>query len=364
MNRRFRPYELLFHLKQKRRPAKAFAALLLVAVLGTVGCKTSSRSDAVAPRIGDEIVVAGQFFSTGVPVVLWMDPDGFDAYRPVEPRPTTVAASDSETPADSGRRARSGRLYSQRRGGDLTDAESERVRREGWDLPTLQRVVDQFVIHYDVAGTSRNCFNVLQRRGISVHFLLDLDGTIYQTLDAQEAAWHATIANNRSVGIEIANIGAYRNFEKSPLRNWYGQDEDGNTIVTLPKRLAGQVRTPDFVARPARPDPVTGRIQGGTLSQYDFTPEQYKALSHLIAALCTALPKIECDYPRDAEGKLVTRKLPQEEWERFGGVLGHFHVQSNKVDPGPAFQWDEVLENARKLMEKNSPRPAPIVVSD
>ena len=46
-------------------------------------------------------------------------------------------------------------------------------------------------------------------RGLSVHFMLDLDGTIYQTLDLKEGAWHATVANGRSIGIEIANIGAY-----------------------------------------------------------------------------------------------------------------------------------------------------------
>src|SRR4051812_28223055 len=33
------------------------------------------------PRAGDEIVVCGQMFHTGAPVVLWMDPGGYDAYR-------------------------------------------------------------------------------------------------------------------------------------------------------------------------------------------------------------------------------------------------------------------------------------------
>ena len=33
-------------------------------------------------RKGDEIVVCGQFFHTGAKVVLWIDPGGFDAYRP------------------------------------------------------------------------------------------------------------------------------------------------------------------------------------------------------------------------------------------------------------------------------------------
>ena len=100
----------------------------------------------------------------------------------------------------------------------LTPDEIEKVRGGGWDLPTLQRVVDQFVIHFDAAGTSKRCFQILQdRRGLSVHFMLDLDGTIYQTLDAKESAWHATIANGRSIGIEVANIGAYAVDGPDPL---------------------------------------------------------------------------------------------------------------------------------------------------
>ena len=49
--------------------------------------------------------------------------------------------------------------------------------------------------------------------------MLDLDGTIYQTLDLKERAWHATTSNSRSVGIEIANIGAYPPTAKTPLPN-------------------------------------------------------------------------------------------------------------------------------------------------
>jgi len=111
------------------------------------------------------------------------------------------------------------------------------------------------------------------------------------------------------------------------------------------------------VGRPARPEPVSGAIQGTELIQYDFTPEQYRALIKLTAALCSALPKIKCDYPRDAAGHLVRQRLSDEELEAYQGVLGHYHIQANKVDPGPAFQWDYVLGQARRLL-KSGPPPA------
>jgi len=34
----------------------------------------------------------------------------------------------------------------------------------------------------------------------------------------------------------------------------------------------------------------------------------------------------------------------------YEGVLGHYHVQTDKTDPGPALQWDYVIGEARRLM--------------
>jgi hypothetical protein len=42
--------------------------------------------------------------------------------------------------------------------------------------------------------------------------------------------------------------------------------------------------------------------------------------------------------------------LSDDQLQNYQGLLGHFHVQTNKVDPGPAFQWDLVIEGARKLL--------------
>jgi N-acetylmuramoyl-L-alanine amidase len=217
--------------------------------------------------------------------------------------------------------------------------------------------VDQFVLHFDVSGTSRQCFKVLHDlRCLSVHFLLDLDGTIYQTLDLKERAWHATTSNSRSIGIEIANIGAYASAETGPLHEWYQRDTNGVVRIVIPARLGESgLRTPDFVPRPARPEPVVGAIQGRELAQYDFTPEQYAALTKLTATLCKVFPKLKCDYPRSADGGLIPQKLPDDELVHFQGILGHYHIQSNKVDPGPAFQWDTVVHGARKLLQRESP---------
>jgi N-acetyl-anhydromuramyl-L-alanine amidase AmpD len=331
--------------------------MLLLAALVS-GCKTAPRPGTFAPRRGDEIVVAGQFVHTGARVVLWMDPGGYDAYR-VERRFSLLDKADWETSHTEVKDLDMPNRYNLRRHG-LTDEEIERVRGGGWDLPLLQRVVDQFVIHYDVCGTSRQCFKVLHDlRDLSVHFMLDLDGTIYQTLDVKERAWHATSSNSRSVGIEIANMGAYGVNGKNPFEQWYAKEPNCQTRITIPPQLGdGGIRTKGFIGRPARPEPVTGIVQGRELIQYDYTPEQYEALIKLTAALCKALPKIKCDYPRDATGKLILQKLPEAELEACQGIIGHFHIQTNKVDPGPAFQWDHVVAKARKLLKGGMSPPA------
>ncbi|MCS7032441.1 MAG: N-acetylmuramoyl-L-alanine amidase, partial [Phycisphaerae bacterium] len=186
-----------------------------------------------------------------------------------------------------------------------------------------------------------------------VHFLLDVDGTIYQTCDLKERAWHATIANSRSVGIEIAHMGAYRTVA-GPLSQWYGKDEDGRIRLRIPPDRRKWMRQPDYEGGPARQELIAGRIQGEQYVQYDFTPEQYDSLIKLVATLCTVLPKITCDYPRDSSGQLIPHVLSPEQFRDFQGVLGHFHVQSNKQDPGPAMNWDLVINQARKRMSRQA----------
>jgi len=359
--------------------------LLLAALLVLGACST--RPGTEAPRRGDEIVVAGRSFHTGAPVVLWTDPGGYDAYR-TEKRfvpwpkaaftPSKDGSDDPSTPSRFGLRFAPRPPFAADKPLDyapLTAEQFEQVRGGGWDLDLLRQHVDQFVLHYDVCGVSRQCFKVLHdSRGLSVHFLLDIDGTIYQTMDAKERAWHATISNDRSVGIEIANIGAYSRTDKDQLLStWYHPDpptweqaaEPGfltrlpPTTITIPPTMGdGGVRTPGTFA-PSWPVPIYGPIQGRELRQYDLTPEQYRSLIALTAALHTALPKIQLDYPRTEEGRLETNVLSRERWNRFQGVIGHHHIQKDKVDPGPALDWDRVINEARKsLGMKPLPRGA------
>jgi len=281
----------------------------------------------------DAIVIAGQRFAIGAPVVLWSDPDGYSAYE-------TEPFFEGEPRADApvGLRYAPGR---KQLGVDILEP----------SLDELKDLVDQLVLHFDVCGVSRQCFKVLQdMRGLSVHFMLDIDGTLYQTLDLRDTAWHARQANPRSIGVEIANMGAYGPGNASALDAWYAQDESGWRIQ-IPERLGdGGVRTLDFVGRPARGERIQGMVQGESFEQFDFTPQQYDTLVKLAAVLCRVLPRIEPDAPRDARGRVRTDALAPEDFEDFHGILGHLHVTREKNDPGPALDWESFLERVRERL--------------
>jgi hypothetical protein len=148
-------------------------------------------------------------------------------------------------------------------------------------------------------------------------------------------------------------MGAYASRTANPLKEWYVKDPQGRTYIRIPDRFeGGGIRdTSHFPLRPARDDIIAGQIHGKTYHQYDLTPQQYDSLIKLTATLCRIFPQIKCDYPRDEAGQLITTKLPDDKLATYQGLLGHYHVQLDKQDPGPAFDWDKVVNSARALMK-------------
>ncbi|MCR9254578.1 MAG: N-acetylmuramoyl-L-alanine amidase [Alphaproteobacteria bacterium] len=74
--------------------------------------------------------------------------------------------------------------------------------------------VDILLIHYterDLAESLR----LLTEGEVSVHWLIDEDGTVYRMVPEDRRAWHAGVSawegesdiNSRSIGIELVNLG-------------------------------------------------------------------------------------------------------------------------------------------------------------
>jgi N-acetylmuramoyl-L-alanine amidase len=329
--RRARRHREVSGRRLRRSPA---TIVLLLACAAVVSCRRPADLEDLPPfDPGTEIVVCGERLDIGTPVVLWSDPIGFDAYRqrcrfndqvlPAEP----TSGPDGPSPLRYGSRS-----------------------REIVTPRDLAEHVHLVVVHYDAVGSAQRCFRSLHdNRGLSAHFLLDLDGTLYQTLDLRERAFHAKDVNDVSIGIEIANIGAMST--PKLLEAWYGPDESGEIRNLFPAHARlGQQRRGDVIPRPARQEPIRGTIHRSKLVQYDFTDEQYDALSRLIAGLHRALPRVLLKVPRDRRGRVPTGVLEGGAALRFEGIVGHFHLDEQKLDPGPAFEWERLLAETKEAL--------------
>ena len=168
-----------------------------------------------------------------------------------------------------------------------------------------RRNIRYFVNHWDVCLNSKSCQNVLNRRGASVHFLIDNDGTIYQTMDMQHAAWHAgsSRTNRPSIGVEISN--AY--YPK--YQNWYKKHGFGQRPLIDDAWVHGE-----------KLEPFTG-----------FYPEQLKALKTLWQAIHNATG-IPYETLTNQFGKTSTKYEQSVAYGKFSGFVSHYHVSKTKID--------------------------------
>lgn len=180
-------------------------------------------------------------------------------------------------------------------------------------LALAQKLIRQFVVHLDGCDKAETCFNVLHNeRGLSCHFIIDNDGTIYQTLDLLDCAFHASGMNETSIGVELCNRG---DASKDPA--YYER-------YHLPRR-----------------DRVVCTINHEKYVSFDFMPQQYDAMIALGKALARYLPGIKLTYPQWPNGEQRWETLDPEDTanvnlrESYSGYLGHYHINNQKWDPGP-----------------------------
>ena len=85
--------------------------------------------------------------------------------------------------------------------------------------------------------------------------------------------------------------------------------------------------------------------------QCDFTTRAIRLAHQTHRHALQNLPQDQMRLSQDSGGNLIPQMLPKEDWQNFQGVLGHYHVQRNKTDPGPGFNWEKVVGEARDLLE-------------
>ena len=165
-----------------------------------------------------------------------------------------------------------------------------------------------FVNHWDVCLSSESCAKILNKRGISVHFLIDNDGTIYQMLDTQHIAWHAGIprykgGNDKGIGVEISNA-YYPKYQEWYIKHGFG----------------------------TRPIQEHGYVHGNTLQPFmDFYPIQLQALKVLWEAVHLGIG-IPLEYPKNEKGHVDTGVHRECERGIYHGICNHYNFTNSKID--------------------------------
>ena len=99
---------------------------------------------------------------------------------------------------------------------NLTAADNLELPSNCYRLVTKERTPTMIVTHWDVALSANSCHRILKNKGISSHFVIDNDGTIYQMLDTNNIGWHAgnRKVNTASIGIDFSNA-YYTKYQKN-----------------------------------------------------------------------------------------------------------------------------------------------------
>lgn len=176
------------------------------------------------------------------------------------------------------------------------------------------RKPSMFVVHWDACLSSASCASVLAQRGLSVHFCLDNDGTIYQLVDTEHIAAHAGTVNGVSIGIEVSDA-FYPKYQP-----WYEKNGFGK-----------------------RPVLKNTKVNGGTIEEHlGFYPVQEEALKVLIHTVCNHYG-IPLAVPKDSSGKMIDKVVPEVASGKFAGVVCHYHITDQKIDCA-GLKLDEIVE--------------------
>lgn len=177
----------------------------------------------------------------------------------------------------------------------------------------------QFVNHWDAALSSRSCVNIINKRKLSMHFCIDNDGTIYQLMDMQDAAFQAgnKFSNVVGLGVEISNAFYLK------YQDWYVKNKFGKRPIIEKMTLHGSKTVEKH------------------LGFYEVQLDALAALWECVSYCCD-IPLEVCE----------TRGVDKDCQEgRFTGFINHFNLTDNKIDCS-SLSMKEVLEKAIQIRER------------
>ena len=157
------------------------------------------------------------------------------------------------------------------------------------------------VLHDSITATAKACWSVLERRGLSTHYMIDEAGNVYECADPEKrTTFHASAFNNTSIGIDMIAL-----LSPSQLKR------DNAPNRERKKRLAERA----WSAHKSK-------------KVIDYTPEQKASLCLLVRHLCERF-----DIPFAAPEQLTGYgKKIEVEAREYQGVIAHGQYSSKRWD--------------------------------
>lgn len=191
---------------------------------------------------------------------------------------------------------------------------------------------DLIVLHFTAGPSARSAFNTWAGSSsrIATAYIVDVDGTVYETFDPSYWAYHLGIKgaaslshhhDKRSIGIEIANVGPLKPNAAGDLCWWPPQNRFERKWCS-----------------PSESDLYVKRAYRGFSHYASFPEAQVRSLSPLIQTLCRRF-SIPARLPEPAQLSIAS---PSGYFRDFTGIASHQNFRADKLDVGPAFPWESL----------------------
>lgn len=185
----------------------------------------------------------------------------------------------------------------------------------------------KILLHFTM-GYLKGDIGTLTKQHVSVPFVVGRNGIIYNLFASKYWSYHLgpgaiggnTAMSKECIGIEISNIGPLKKIGNNLVTTYSDQDIYCSLAETqYYTRLNTPYRGFEYFAT--------------------FTAAQYEAIGKLIRFLCAKynLPKTFID---PAERYKV---MTESGFTSFKGIASHVNCRPDKVDIGPAFEWDKIM---------------------
>jgi N-acetyl-anhydromuramyl-L-alanine amidase AmpD len=210
------------------------------------------------------------------------------------------------------------------------DASRIAIDRTQMALPPAQYfnqkpLKDLIVLHFTAGQSARSAFDAWRADStrVATAFIVDVDGTIYETFPPAKWAHHlgvkgGTAQDKRSIGVELANVGPLKVSLTDPqILNWWpsGFGKAWCRLEETARYVKATYRGADFFA--------------------SFPEAQTRAAAQLVHRLCD-----EFSIPRALPPKSKRMEHDAAFFSSFQGVAAHHNFRSDKWDTGPAFDWN------------------------